>query len=110
MGALDVSFEDDLLAAAKESAVERYLAKEAIASIARSFGVTRYRVYKWLTEAGAYASAPSPGAQRKPTCQVGHDMEVWGREIKSGGRYCLRCKRVRDAVSARTRYHANRHC
>jgi len=101
-----VSFQDDLLTAAKESAVERYGEGEPIASIARSFGVRRERIYKWLMEYDAYTTAPSPGGQRKARCQHGHDMEQWGVPVKGGGRYCRLCKRRRDAESARRRYRA----
>lgn len=89
--------------AAKGSAVERYQDGETIASISRSFGVGREKVYAWLIELGAYVKAPTPGAQRKPTCQNGHDMAEWGRPMKGGGRYCALCKRERGSAAWRRR-------
>lgn len=103
-----MTFHDDLLAAAKESAVERYQDGEQITSIAKSFGVRREKVYKWLTELGAYEKAGKPGARRQSVCQNGHDMEEWGRQVKSGGRYCLLCKKARDSTPARRQYRAKR--
>lgn len=103
-----MNFEDVLLQAAKESAVDRYRDGETIVSIGRSFGVRREKVYDWLIELGAYTKAPSPGAQRKTTCQNDHDMAEWGRPMKGGGRYCALCKRERGAAAWRRRQQQKR--
>lgn len=72
----------------------------SVTEIAKTTGAHRATVSAALNDAGVPAQARPRGRHPADTCPAGlHDMEEFGRKVKGpkGGRYCLGCKRIREA-------------
>lgn len=80
--------------------VELYRAGSGVAEIARVCEAHRSSVTRILRDelGSGYVS---PVKKKQDTCQRGHDMAVHGKPIKSGGRYCAECKRMRERVGGK---------
>ena len=71
-----------------------------MAEIARACDAHRSSVTRILRdELGSLYQ--SPVKQKQDVCKRGHDMAVYGKPIKSGGRYCSECKRMRERVGGK---------
>ena len=80
--------------------VELYRAGSGVAEIARACDAHRSSVTRILRdELGSLYQ--SPVKQKQDVCKRGHDMAVYGKPIKSGGRYCSECKRMRERVGGK---------
>lgn len=73
--------------------------KKAISDLAREFDCHPETVYRALDRTGRSYPEKTVGAPKQDVCKRGHDMEVHGRTMKRGGRYCSECKRMRERVS-----------
>lgn len=83
----------------RERIAALYQEGNSVTEIAKILGAHRATVNTALTEAGipveqrTYAHGPGP----RKLCGKGlHDMDVHGRPVKSGGRYCSACKADRE--------------
>ncbi len=104
---MSISLEDVLRAARaveREQVVASYRKGATITALSREFGCSRDRIDQILLSAGIHRvkGQKQPSMARAEKCQRGHDMDEWGVEIpkeKGGGRYCRKCKQMRQRVA-----------
>ena len=73
--------------------------------ICQVMGAHRSTVSAMLKEKGVDTSKNVGGPKRKSLCGKGlHDMAIFGREVKGGGRYCVKCKSERGKKAWRERH------
>jgi hypothetical protein len=89
-----------VLRAARELAVDQYVAGESVASICRRTGLKSSTFTDMLKRLGVYEPGRKAGPPLKEKCDKGHDMSVHGKPASYGqGRYCSECKRIRQRKS-----------